>query len=77
MGIGVAPFVGTLIVCRTAAGRRNPVHASLVVLHVNHDACIADGIARFIDDFAAEEGQRRETQHEVFGVELGTSHNCR
>ena len=46
-------LVGTLIVTQTVAGSRNPVHAGLVVLYVEHDTCIADRIARFIDHFAA------------------------
>src|SRR6266550_3225534 len=35
-------LVRALIVCRTVAGPRNPVHATTVVFHVENEARIAD-----------------------------------
>ena len=70
-------LIGTLIVSRTAAGPHNPVHASTVVFHVENEARVADRLPRFINDFASKQRQRRETQHQVFGVEACAGHNGR
>ncbi len=54
---------------------KNTTHSRGVLLTIDRDLRMTDGVSEFIEHLAGKHGVRRQPQHKVFGIEIGAGYD--